>query len=90
MEKSDPNEPDDHALGRSLGGFSKKMHLLVDSIGHLLAFVITGGQVHETTAVELVLKEADANLHDGDGNPPAWSVNMAGDKGCRATWSMTY
>jgi transposase len=85
-KKRDPDEPADHALGRSRGGFSTKIHLLVDSFGHLLAFVITGGQVHETTAVESVLKEADANLHDGDGNPLAWPVNLAGDKGYRAAW----
>ena len=85
-KQSDSNEPADHALGRSRDGLSIKFHLLVDSFGHLLAFVITGGQVHETTAVELVLKEADVNLHDGDGNLLAWPVNMAGDKGYQAAW----
>jgi len=47
-----------HALGRSRGGCSAKLHLLVDGVGHLLSFVVTGGQVHETTAVEAILKEA--------------------------------
>ena len=36
--------------------------------------------------MESVLNEADANLHDGDGNPLAWPVNLAGDKGYRAAW----
>lgn len=58
----------------------------MDSFGHLLAFVITGGQVHETTAAEFVLKDADANLSDGEGNPLAWPVNLAGDKGYRVDW----
>jgi transposase len=85
-KKSNPDEPTDHALGRSRGGFSTKIHLLVDGVGHLLAFVITGGEVHETTAVQSVLEEADAKLHDGEGNPIAWPVNLAGDKGYRAAW----
>lgn len=85
-KKRDPNEPADHALGRSRGGFSTKIHLLVDGIGNLLAFIITGGQAHETTAIEAVLEQADANLHDGEGNPIAWPVNLAGDKGYRADW----
>jgi transposase len=60
--------------------------LLVDGFGHLLAFVITGGQAHETTMLSSILAEADANLHDREGNPIAWPVNLAGDKGYRATW----
>ncbi|WP_261344555.1 IS5 family transposase [Stieleria maiorica] len=85
-KKGDPNEPADHALGRSRGGFSTKIHLLVDGLGHLLAFVITGGQAHEATAFEAVLHAADENLRDGKGDPIAWPVNLAGDKGYRAAW----
>jgi len=85
-KKRDPDEPDDHALGRSRGGFSTKIHLLVDGVGHLLAFVITGGQAHETTALEEVLDQADKNLLDADGKPIAWPINLAGDKGYRAAW----
>lgn len=55
-------------------------------MGHLLAFVITGGQAHESTAFEAVLDAADQNLHDSDGNPIAWPLNLAGDKGYRAGW----
>lgn len=58
----------------------------MDGVGHLLAFVVTGGQVHETTAVQSVLKEADAKLRDREGGPLAWPVNLAGDKGYRAAW----
>lgn len=85
-KKGDPDEPADHALGRSRGGFSTKIHLLVDGLGHLLAFVITAGQAHEATAFESVLEAADENLHDGEGKPIAWPVSLAGDKGYRAGW----
>ncbi len=85
-KKRDPDEAADHALGRSRGGFSTKIHLLADGFGNILSFVITGGQVHETNAVESVLNQADANLLDGHGNPIAWPAHLAGDKGYRAGW----
>ena len=34
--KKDPDEPEDHALGRSREGFSTKIHLLCDAAGHRL------------------------------------------------------
>ncbi|MGW1291792.1 IS5 family transposase [Streptomyces sp. NPDC002533] len=37
-------EPDDHALGRSRGGLTTKIHLAADASGHVLAVTITGGQ----------------------------------------------
>ena len=44
--KNDPNEPEDHALGRSRGGISSKIHILCDGQGHPLGVVATAGQVH--------------------------------------------
>jgi transposase len=41
VEKSNPDEQADHALGRSRGGFSTKIHLLVDGFGPPLTLVIT-------------------------------------------------
>lgn len=49
-------EPDHHALGRSVGGFSTKIHLLSDSAGVPLDAIVTPGQVHESTQVEAVLE----------------------------------
>ncbi|MFF4364357.1 IS5 family transposase [Streptomyces sp. NPDC001604] len=37
-------EPDDHALGRSRGGLTTKLHLAADASGHVLAVTVTGGQ----------------------------------------------
>lgn len=85
-KKGEPDEPADHALGRSRGGYSTKIHLLVDGMGNPLAFTITGGQAHETTALLDVLDKADKDLHDSEGRPVAWPVNLAGDKGYRAEW----
>jgi transposase len=86
----DPEEPPDHALGRSRGGFSTKIHLLCDSHGHPLHFHLTPGQAHETTALVPLLEDAEERLVDGDGEPLAWPVALAGDKGFRADWIDEY
>ncbi|MFI6886719.1 IS5 family transposase [Streptosporangium canum] len=43
-------EPDDHALGRSRGGLTTKIHLAADSRCRPLAFVITPGQAGDAPA----------------------------------------
>jgi len=89
-KKTDPEEPSDHALGRSRGGFSTKIHLLCDGAGHPLHFHLTPGQTHEAKALDVLLEGADANLFDASGEPIAWPVAMAGDKGYRADWIDEY
>ena len=89
-KKGDPDEPDDHALGRSRGGFSTKIHVLCDSHGHPLHFHLTGGQAHESTALDTLLEGADAGLRDSEGAPVAWPVALGGDKGYRADWIDEY
>jgi transposase len=85
-EKNDPEEPADHALGRSRGGYSTKIHVLSDEYGHPLEFRLTAGQDHESTALEGLLAEADEQLVDHDGEVIAWPVQLAGDKAFRADW----
>ena len=89
-KKGAPDEPEDHALGRSRGGFSTKIHLLCDGHGHPLHFHLTAGQAHESTAVIPLLAGADEQVTDGEGNPVAWPVALAGDKGYRADWIDEY
>jgi transposase len=84
--KKNPEEPADHALGRSRGGFSTKIHLLCDSHGHPLHFHLTAGQAHDNTALVPLLDGADTSVVDGDGEAIAWPVALAGDKGYRADW----
>jgi transposase len=85
-EKRDPEEPEDHALGRSRGGYTTKIHLLCDGQGHPLHFQLTPGQAHDSTALVSVLDGADQVLLDGKGEPIAWPVALAGDKAYRADW----
>jgi len=49
-----------------------------------LHFHLTAGQDHESTALETLLEGVD--LTDGDGEPIAWPLAMAGDKSYRADW----
>lgn len=89
-KKRDPEEPDDHALGRSRGGFSTKLHLLCDGLGQPLCFHLTPGQTHESVTLEAVLEAADAQLLDANANPVAWPLALAGDKAYRADWIDNY
>jgi transposase len=89
-KNKDPDEPADHALGRSRGGFSTKFHILCDGHGHPLHFHLTAGQAHDSTVFDVVLEGANACLSDGDGQPVAWPVSLGGDKSYRADWIDTY
>lgn len=67
-----------------------KIHLLCDAQGHPLHFQLTAGQAHESTVLDDVLIGADQQLYDGQGEPIAWPVALAGDKGYRADWIDAY
>ena len=43
------------ALGRSRGGFSSKLHTLVDGLRTLLACVLTGSEVNDITQAETLV-----------------------------------
>ena len=43
------------ALGRSRGGFSTKIHLIADSHGNPIDYVLTPGQVNDATQAETLL-----------------------------------
>ena len=85
-KKGDPEEPGDHALGRSRGGFTTKIHILCDGHGLPLTFCLTAGQTHESQALENLLATADDRLLDDDGERIPWPFALGGDKGYRADW----
>jgi len=89
-KKKDAEEPPDHAIGRSRGGLSTKLHLLCDRDAHGLTFALSAGQRHESAMLETVLMNADEGLFDAEGEPIAWPVALAGDKGYRAEWIDEY
>jgi transposase len=59
-------EPPAQALGRSRGGFSTKIHVVVDALGNPLDFVLTGGQVHDITQAPTLLSGRRADYVVGD------------------------
>jgi transposase len=71
-------EPEDHALGRSQGGFGTKTHLACDRRGAILAVGVTAGQRHESRAVGDVMTRARRPPRAGK---PRWPEKAAGDKG---------
>lgn len=48
-------ESQDQALGRSRGGFSTKIHVVVDALGNPLDFVLTAGQRHDVKQAPALL-----------------------------------
>jgi len=85
-QKGDPEEPRDHALGRSRGGFTTKIHILCDGNGLPLCFRLTAGQTHESQALDKLLEVADEQLLDEEGERIPWPFALGGDKGYRADW----
>lgn len=70
-------EPEDHALGRSCGGFSTKIHFVTDGRGVPLVAHLTAGQVHDSTQLEAVVTAVCLP----NGRKPK---RLAGDKGYSA------
>lgn len=89
-KNDEPEEPDDHALGRSRGGFGTKIHILCNAQGHPLHFELSAGQVHDSSMLDEVLVGANEALVGQQGAPMAWPVKLAGDKGYRAAWIDAY
>ncbi|WP_404817373.1 transposase [Streptomyces pharetrae] len=50
------DEPGDHALGRSRGGLTTKIHLAFDGKGHPLAILVTPGQHHDSICARPLLE----------------------------------
>jgi transposase len=71
-------EPPDHALGRSRGGFGTKVHLVCDSRGFIVAIHVTAGQAHESKAFEPTMARRLLDRRRGRGR---WPDHLAGDKG---------
>ena len=69
--KTRKDEPLDHALGRSRGGFGTKIHLVCDRKGKPIGAVLSPGQRHESRFFEPAMASLPAGV-----KPAA----LAGDK----------
>jgi transposase len=79
------DEPQDHGLGRSRGGFTSKFHLLTDGNGLPLAVEVSAGQQHDSTMFEATL-EAFVGIPRRVGRPRRRPRRVAGDKGYSYQW----
>lgn len=71
---------ENEALGRSRGGFSTKVHLRAEGGGKPLAFVVSGGERHESRYVEALLARGQVR-RPGRGRPRVRPQQIVGDKG---------
>ena len=66
------------AIGRSRGGLTTKIHMVVDALGNPLAFSLTGGQVHDITQAETLTAkiQAEALLADKGYNSDKYVASL--------------
>ncbi len=79
------SEPEDHALGRSRGGFGTKVHLVTDGKGIPLGVVVSPGQSHESRFFAAALGAVRVPQR-GPGRPRLWPDAIAGDRGYSFGW----
>jgi transposase len=73
-------EPDCHAVGRSRGGLTTKLHLLTDGVGRPLVLVLTAGNVNDTTMFAQLMAEVWVP-RSGPGRPRTCPDYVLADKG---------
>jgi len=73
-------EPDDHALGRSRGGWSTKTHLSVDRIGRPLSVRLTPGQAGDNPQLLPLLDDIAVPARGGVGRPRKRPSTVLADK----------
>jgi transposase len=71
-------EPQDHALGRSRGGYGTKVHVVCDSGGTIVGIHATAGQRHESKSFEPTMARRLFHRRKGTRR---WPLRLAGDKG---------
>ncbi|MFB6672933.1 IS5 family transposase [Streptomyces sp. NPDC056390] len=72
-------EPDDHAIGRSRGGLTTKIHLACDGKGRPLAILLTPGQHHDSICARPLLERIRVQ-RTGLGRPRSKPDQVIADK----------
>lgn len=73
-------EPADHAIGRSRGGLTTKIHLIADGQGRPLVLLLTAGNVNDTLMFAPLL-DALQVARPGPGRPRTRPDYVLADKG---------
>lgn len=82
-------EPLDHAIGRSRGGMTCKIHLVTDGKGRPLGLVLTGGNAADTSFFHTVL-DTIAVHGGGPGRPRTRPDRVLADKAYTAKANRDY
>lgn len=77
-KRGGPTEPQDHALGRSRGGFGSKIHLVCERGGALLSVIVTPGERHDSTQFQATLGQV--RIKRSVGRPRFRPKAVAADK----------
>jgi transposase len=83
-------EPADHALGRSRGGLSTKVHLASDQRRKTLATVLTAGQSADSPQFTTVLQRIRVPRRSGPGRPRTRPDRVLGDKAYSSRGNRAY
>ncbi|WP_133884064.1 MULTISPECIES: IS5 family transposase [unclassified Glycomyces] len=75
-----PGEPDNHALGRSRGGWTTKIHLAADNSQTVMSVTLTAGQRADSPHLPAVL-DAISVPRTGPGRPKTRPGRVLADKG---------
>ena len=73
-------EPGDHAIGRSRGGLTTKVHALTDGRGRALVVLLSAGNVNDTSMFAPLLAELRVT-RTGPGRPRTRPDYLVADKG---------
>ena len=73
-------EPGDHAIGRSRGGLTTKVHALSDGAGRLLVVLLTAGNMHDSPMFGQLLAALQV-ARPGAGRPRTRPDYLVADKG---------
>ncbi len=76
-KKERDEEPDDHALGRSRGGWGTKIHMVVDGRGTPLAALLSPGQTHDSKMFGQVFDAQESLVIRHLGEPDALAADKA-------------
>jgi transposase len=83
-------EPADHALGRSRGGWTTKVHLACEQGRKTLATVLTGGQAADSPQFQTVLTGIRVPLRRGPGRPRTRPGRVLADKAYSSRGNRAY
>lgn len=76
---------DAQALGRSKGGFTTKIHALVDGLGNPIKFILTGGHRNDITqAAELLKEQRNTTVLADKGYDSQELIDKLEKQGCTA------